>query len=93
MSAGDDPYRIEFQNAARRRLAKLDKNKQRRINIMIGKLAEDPRPPGAKKLTDAGGLHRVRVGDFRVIYAVDDEARVVTIADVRGRDDIYRKRE
>jgi mRNA interferase RelE/StbE len=59
---------------------------------MIGKLAENPRPPGVDKMTDAGGLHRVRVGDYRVVYAVDDSARIVTVAAIGKRDDIYRKR-
>jgi mRNA interferase RelE/StbE len=60
---------------------------------LIGKLAANPRPGGFKKMVDAGGLYRVRVGDYRVVYAVDDTARIVTVAAIGGRDDIYRKRD
>jgi mRNA interferase RelE/StbE len=53
-------------------------------------LATEPRPPGARPLTGHRPYLRVRAGDYRVIYAVDDSARVVTIAAVGHRREIYR---
>jgi mRNA interferase RelE/StbE len=52
-------------------------------------LAENPRPPGAKKLTAREG-YRVRVGDYRVLYKVDDEAKAIIIFRVLPRGDVYR---
>jgi mRNA interferase RelE/StbE len=91
MSRGNEPYRVEIEGAARRRLAKLDRKTVDRVAARVRALAADPRPHGAEKLTDRGELYRLRVGEYRVIYAVDDEARVVTVADVGHRSDIYRK--
>ena len=78
--------------AARRQVAKLGQSEQRRIDAKIRSLAENPRRPGVEKLTDAGDQYRVRVGQNRIVYAIDDKARIVTVKAVRGRDDIYRKR-
>jgi mRNA interferase RelE/StbE len=59
------------------------------VNRAIARLAENPRPPGAKKLTAREG-YRVRVGDYRILYQVDDEAKMVTIYRVMARGDVYR---
>jgi mRNA interferase RelE/StbE len=91
MSRGNEPYRVEIEGAARRRLAKLDRKTFGRIIARVRALADDPRPHGAEKLTDRGDRYRVRVGDYRVVYAIDDAARVVTVAEVGHRSDIYRK--
>lgn len=59
-----------------------------RISEAINGLAADPRPPGTKKLV--GGLGwRIRVGDYRVIYQIEDEEKVVTIAVVKPRQSAY----
>ena len=52
-------------------------------------LAEEPRPPGSKKLRGEEGFHRIRVGDYRAIYRVEDDRRVVLVIDVGNRKDIY----
>jgi mRNA interferase RelE/StbE len=53
-------------------------------------LAENPRPPGCKKLNDPGGTWRIRVGVYRVIYDIDDEQLTVTILRIRHRKEAYR---
>ena len=58
---------------------------------VIDGLAADPRPPGFQPLTGHRPYLRVRSGDYRVIYTVDDSARVVTIAAVGHRREIYRR--
>ena len=51
-------------------------------------MADNPRPPGVKKLS--GGGYRVRVGTYRVVYDVDDKAMTVTVFRVKHRKDVYR---
>ena len=57
---------------------------------VIDGLATDPRPPGFLPLTDHRPFLRVRSGDYRLIYAVDDQARTVTVAAVGHRREVYR---
>ena len=92
MSAGSNWYRIVIARAARRRLESLSKKDRERIDVKILTLADNPRPHGVEKLTDTDELYRVRVGDYRIIFTIDDSGRNVAVEDVRGRDDIYRKR-
>ena len=62
----------------------------RRVAAAIDKLRDDPRHAGTEKLTDRAGEYRVRVGDHRVVYTVDDKKQVVTVVAVRDRKDVYR---
>ena len=54
-------------------------------------LADTPRPAGMKKLKGAGGLLRLRVGDYRILYEVDDAKKLVTVAEVLHRSKAYRR--
>ncbi len=63
---------------------------RRRIVERIGALAHDPRPRGCEKLAGRNDRLRIRQGDYRVIYAVDDGKRVVTIVKIGHRKDVYR---
>jgi mRNA interferase RelE/StbE len=83
-------YSIVFALSARRELEKLHDPLSSRVLTKIESLATNPRPSGCKKLEGAGNLWRVRVGDHRVIYAVDDRARTVDIIVIRHRRDAYR---
>ncbi len=69
-------YHIEVRPAAVRALRKLDPQVRGRIQGAIALLAQDPRPPGARGLKGREGL-RVRVGDYRIIYTVDDRVLAV----------------
>ncbi len=84
------PHRIEFAPAVDHDFGRLPPAVLPRVDAAIRALAATPRPRGAKKLTEAAGWWRVRVGDYRVIYRIDDAAQVVTIARVRHRRDAYR---
>jgi mRNA interferase RelE/StbE len=84
-------YHIDVTPAALRDLRALPAAILRRVDARILALAEEPRPPGAEKLTDANDLCRVRVGAYRILYAVDDRRQVVTVARVRHRRDVYRR--
>lgn len=84
-------YKIIFDKSAERDLDNLSQDKVRRIIGIIGKLANDPRPSGFKKLTvSSENLYRVRSGDYRIIYAVADEIKIVNIRRVRHRKEVYR---
>jgi mRNA interferase RelE/StbE len=86
------PYAIEFAPAAERGFERLPRQAQERIVDRIAELAREPRPMGVAKLKDRQDSYRIRVGDYRVLYHVDDRARRVTIALVGHRRDIYRSR-
>jgi mRNA interferase RelE/StbE len=83
-------YRIEVTPAARRALESLPKKVLRQIDRRILALAEDPYPPGSKKLRGAEGLHRVRVGDYRILYIVEADRLLIVIVAVGHRRDVYR---
>ncbi len=83
-------YRIEITPAARRALESLPKKVLRQIDKQILVLADNPYPPGSKKLKDAGDLRRIRVGDYRILYLVEAERLVVLIVTVGHRREVYR---
>jgi len=80
--------RIELRPAAARSLRKLDPRVRRRVQGAIALLAHDPRPPGARALQGRAGL-RVRVGDYRIIYAVEDDVLLVVVVRLGHRRDVY----
>jgi mRNA interferase RelE/StbE len=83
-------YAIDVRPRARRSLRQFDPSVRKAIAQVIDGLGADPRPPGVMPLTGHRPYLRVRSGDYRVIYSVDDRARVVTVAAVGHRREIYR---
>jgi mRNA interferase RelE/StbE len=83
-------YTIDVRPRARRSLRQLDPSVRKAVAQVIDSLATDPRPPGFLPLTGHRPYLRVRSGDYRAIYAVDDSAHVVTVAAVGHRREIYR---
>lgn len=83
-------YRIELTRDALRALAKLDKPVRRRIQGAIDKPADDPRPAGMIALRGVPGAFRIRVGDYRVIYALHDDRLLIVVIDIGHRRDVYR---
>jgi len=84
-------YRVEIAPAARRQIKRLKKAVQERIISSVDALGEEPRPAGIKKLSGAKELYRVREGDYRIIYQVQDEVLLVLVVKVGHRRDVYRK--
>lgn len=82
-------YTIAFARSARRELEQLDATIIRRIFPKIEALAKDPRPAGCRKIRGERHLWRIRIGDYRVVYAVYDEDRTVDIIAVRHRSEAY----
>ena len=83
-------YRIDIAAPAQRQLRKLDPHARRRVQAAIELLAEEPRPPAAKMLVNSDGAWRVRVGDYRVIYDIEDDHLVVLVLAAGHRREIYR---
>ena len=83
-------YAIGFARSARKQLQVLDRALALRIVGRIESLAVTPRPMGCVKLEGGAGLWRIRVGDYRVIYEIDDEHRLIDVSAVRHRRDAYR---
>ncbi|MEW6237421.1 MAG: type II toxin-antitoxin system RelE/ParE family toxin [Candidatus Omnitrophota bacterium] len=83
-------YRVQFDASLEHELAKIDSKTVARILSVIESLAENPRPPRCLKLKGKSNLYRVRVGNFRVIYAIEDSLNLVAILRVGDRKDAYR---
>ena len=83
-------YKIEFSRSAERDLRRLDRKVLHRVLAAIDGLADNPRPPGVKKLAGSEHTYRVRVGDYRVIYGLEDRALVVLVVRIRHRGEVYR---
>jgi mRNA interferase RelE/StbE len=85
-----DEYAIVFARSARKELERLEQPLAFRILRRIEALALTPRPDGCRKLQGATNLWRIRVGDYRVLYALDDIQKIVDVIAVRHRSDAYR---
>ena len=83
-------YQIDVAPSALRQLRKLDPQARRKIQAAIELLANEPRPPAAKMLVNTGGAWRVRVGDYRVVYDIEDGRLVILVLAVAHRREVYR---
>ena len=88
MPAGEG-YDITALPAVDKDLDRLSRQVQQRIARRVDSLAADPRPSGVESIAGHPGYYRVRVGEYRIVYSVDDAARLVTIEIVGHRSDIY----
>ncbi len=78
-------YELQVERAARKDLERLPEGDFRRIEAAIDALAIDPRPHGVRKLRGVGNRWRMRVGEYRILYAVFDKERLVKILGVPRR--------
>ena len=83
-------YAVEFRRSADKDLRRLEPAVQRRVLRAAETLASNPRPNGCRKLQGRENAFRIRVGDYRVIYTVDDVVLIVAIERVRHRREVYR---
>ena len=84
------PYTIEFAASALREFKALERALQRRVGTRIDHLANNPFPPGVKKLQGELSFYRIRVGDYRVIYRIDGKRVVIMVLKIGHRRDVYR---
>ena len=83
-------YRITFKRSAQKELTEIPKPFNQNIVTSIDKLAENPRPDGVKKLKGEYNAYRIRVGDYRIIYTLEDIIKIVEIQRIRHRKDAYK---
>jgi len=82
-------YEVFISRKARRGIRKLAAKERPRIFEAIKSLGEEPRPKGCKKIQGAERTWRIRVGDYRIIYDIEDQIRVLTLEQVVYRKDAY----
>jgi len=82
-------FRVSITSRAERELKGLDRPVKNRIISVISALASDPRPPGCLKVKSEESVWRIRVGDWRVGYQVDDNLSEVLVVRIANRSDFY----
>ena len=83
-------YEVQFATSAAKEFRSLSPQLKRRVSSAIDALAQDPRPPGVRKLVGHERLYRIRVGQYRVVYEIDDEGRFIRVTRIRHRREVYR---
>ena len=82
-------YTVELIPAARKALRHLPPDIQKRIILALALLRDVPRPPNVKKLRGWADRYRIRVGDYRIIYRIKDDALLVLVIRIGHRRDVY----
>jgi len=83
-------YRVLLERSAEKDLSRLSDELHDRIVRALQLLTINPRPPGCRKLAGSKNDWRIRVGDYRIIYEIADEIRVVRVHRMRHRREVYR---
>ena len=83
-------YEVVLSPKAEKQLDELPTPLRRRITEAIEGLESKPRPHGVKKLTGAENLWRIRVGDYRIVYTIEDDRLIVLVVKIGHRRKIYR---
>ncbi|MEJ7622597.1 MAG: type II toxin-antitoxin system RelE/ParE family toxin [Pyrinomonadaceae bacterium] len=84
-------YTVVILSAAERQIKKLPAVARRKVIDLAESLSKDPRPKGSKALRGSlNGFFRVRTGNYRIVYAIDDRNVIITVVTVGNRRDIYR---
>ena len=84
-------YSIELAKSIAKTLERIPAKQQRAIVEAIDGLKHNPRPSGTKKLKGEDGVYRIRVGEYRILYEIEDKRLIIFILKVGGRKDIYRQ--
>ena len=83
-------YRVSIKRSAVKEIEAIPQKKERqRIIRRIGQLANDPRPPGSRKLS-GNDKYRVRQGSYRIVYGIENKELIVVVVKVGHRKDVYR---
>ena len=82
-------YSVELKASARKELERLPTQLIERIFPKLESLAVEPRPVGCKKLKGGQGEWRIRVGEYRVVYTIDDEQMLISVTRIRHRSEVY----
>ena len=85
-------FKILLRESAERDFKKINPQYTQKIFKKIEALGHNPRPPGCQKLVSTEKTYRIRIGDYRVLYQIDDKEKSILISYVRHRKDVYRSR-
>lgn len=83
-------YEVIIKPSAEKAFGKLSKVSQVKILEALEQLSVNPRPSGIKKLKSVFNFYRIRVGEYRIIYTIDDTVLIVTVVKIAHRKDVYR---
>jgi mRNA interferase RelE/StbE len=83
-------YRVRLKRSAEKDLRRIDKSRIPSIIAAIEDLENNPMPVGCRKLVGSDSSYRIRIGDYRVVYLVEDIVCIVEVERVRHRKDVYR---
>jgi mRNA interferase RelE/StbE len=83
-------YSIFYKRSASDELLKLPANIAHKIKAAINSLSENTRPRGCKKLKGSVNAYRIRIGNYRVIYTINDTVLIITVIKIAHRKDVYR---
>ena len=84
------PYEVFIEREVERNIRKIPKELRKGIFSLIIKLKINPRASGIRKITKTQNCYRIRLGDYRIIYEVDDKRRIINIFRIRHRKEAYR---
>jgi mRNA interferase RelE/StbE len=85
-----DFYRVELTRSAEKDLRRIDRSRVAAVYEALEGLSDAPRRHGSKKLVGADRTYRIRVGDYRIVYEIDDDVLVVLVIRVAHRREVYR---
>jgi mRNA interferase RelE/StbE len=83
-------FNLQWRKSTRKDLRRISREAVSRIIAEVEKLAEEPLPHGSEKLSGSERTYRIRVGDYRVVYELLRDAKIVEIQRVRHRKDVYK---
>lgn len=83
-------YRVTLTRTAVKERSRLETQEQKRVDAALKSLIETSRPPGAKKLSSRQQDWRIRVGNYRILYEIDDDNQLITIWRIAHRREAYR---
>jgi len=83
-------YQVEWKTSALKELEKLPRQFIPKIVAAVGHLSTNPHPQGSKKLMGSEYTYRIRVGDYRIVYEIQENRLMIQVVRVRHRKDVYR---
>ena len=84
-----DEYAVKFMASAAKEFHTRSVELKHRIGLAVDGLQKNPRPPGVRKVQGHKRLYRIRIGQYRVVYEIDDQAKLVRVTRVRHRKEAY----
>lgn len=84
-------YKIKIKSTAKKELSKLPKNDLKKVIRKIRSLSLNPRPSGCEKLSGEE-KYRIRQGNYRIVYSIEDDRLIVVVVKIGHRKDVYKKR-